>query len=408
MRARSGGVERLARYLDQAFRRYVDCIHGTGGEVACFAGDALLAYWPDTDGSSLHSAEECARLLHNASTVDMAERPNARTLHIGIGAGGLCASRLGGINGRWHLLLTGAAVRDAAAAAARAAPGETHISSAAGRAPEDAAHVPERDKPRGVGRERTQFMVDDFVPRVVKDWMAGGLSEWLPQLRSVCAVFIRIDGLDCDTPAALDAQQRAIAAALTAIQPYTGSSGVLLLDDKGLVLKLCLGLPHDSHVDDALRAVSAGLAVGRALERLGLRYAAGVAAGRGVCMPVGGAARQHYVAVGRFMHVAARLMQHAGEGVLCTSEIGDRVRGDFTLSPEGRIEAEGSAGLDTTVPRARRRAARRVAGAVVRPRVRAEAARGATGLACARQRPNRLARRRSGHRQERARTPLLA
>jgi class 3 adenylate cyclase len=338
-----GGIERLARFLDQAFRRYVECIHATGGEVACFAGDALLAYWPEDQASSLHRAEECARLLHNASIIDTANRAESRTLHIGIGGGSLCAARVGGINGRWHLLLTGAAVRDAVTAAARASPGETLVGPAARLAAELTADTG-TDAARGAVRERAPFKVDDFVPRVVKDWVAGGLQEWLPQLRSVCSVFVRIDGLDSDEPAAIDALQQAIRAALTAIQPYTGSSGTLLLDDKGLVLKLCLGLPHDSHVDDALRAVSAALAVGRELERLGLRCAAGIAAGRGVCMPVGGSARQHYVAVGRFMHVAARLMQQAGQGVLCTSEIGDRVRGEFTLSPEGRVELKGLRG----------------------------------------------------------------
>ena len=131
---------------------------------------------------------------------------------------------------------------------------------------------------------------------------------------------------------------------MVGIQPYTGSSGTLLFDDKGSVLKLCLGLPHDSHVDDALRAVSAGLAVERDLKRLGLRCAIGIAAGRGVCMPrwrTGEAALRRR----RPLH-ACRRTPHATRrrGVLCTNEIADRVRGEFTLSPEGRVDSKGVRG----------------------------------------------------------------
>lgn len=340
----STGVERLAQFLDRAFRRYVDCVRETGGEVACFAGDALLAYWPDADDrAGLASAQHCARLLHNASLIDALDQARARTLHIGIGTGRLWAARLGGLNARWHLLLAGAAVRAASAAAARAAPGETCVVepvAAPGVAESPAASNTYRASPTQSSGLRT----DAFVPRVVKDWVGEGLEDWLPQIRSVCALIMRIDGPDSDHVDALRQHQAAVNAAMTAIQPYTSSGGTLVFDDKGLTLKLCLGLPHDSHVDDALRAVAAGLAIEREFRRLGIRCAGGLASGRGVCMPIGGPGRQDYVAVGRFMHVAARLMQCAGEGLLCTDEIAERVRGEFTLSPEGRVELKGVRG----------------------------------------------------------------
>ena len=179
------------------------------------------------------------------------------------------------------------------------------------------------------------------VPRRVQDYVGEGYSAWIPQRRTICALFVRIDGLDDSAPDALTRHQAVVTSLHVALRPYTGSTGTLLLDDKGLVFTLCLGMPHDAHADDALRAVRAGLAVRAELARLGVDCAIGVAAGPGVCMPLGGPQRRHYWAVGRFMHVAGRLMEAAGSGLLCTEEVADRVRRAVSLSPERPLTLKG-------------------------------------------------------------------
>jgi hypothetical protein len=126
-----------------------------------------------------------------------------------------------------------------------------------------------------------------------------------------------------------------------ALRPYAGSSGQLRLDDKGLVFTLCLGVPNDAHADDALRAVRAGLAIGGELSRLGVGCAIGVAAGDGVCMPIGGHQRRLYWTGGRFKHVGARLIEAAGSGLLCTEPVADRVRHAVSLSPERPLTLKG-------------------------------------------------------------------
>ena len=346
------GVEHLATLLDGAFRRYVECIHETGGEVACFAGDALLAYWDTADREAdqiLWQATECARLLHTSSVIDMAPEAAATTLHIGVGFGEVWGARLGGVYGHWHVILAGQTVRDASEAAIKAGTGETVMTPAAKEirvagetayAASDAQEKPDyKDPGQYPGVETT-----GLVPRVVEEWVAEGYAAWLPQFRNVCALFVRIDGLREDAHDALPQYQAAVQSLLTAIRPFTGSSGTLILDDKGLVFKLCLGLPYDAHADDILRAVRAGFAIEGELNRLGLQCAAGVAAGQGICMPLGGPERQHYVAVGRFMHIAARLMQVAGEGIVCTDEIAERVRSEVSISPERALELKGVKG----------------------------------------------------------------
>ncbi len=64
------GVEQLGRTLDLALRSQVRTVQATGGEIACFAGDAFIAYWPADDGNiprALRKAHDCAAALHAGS-----------------------------------------------------------------------------------------------------------------------------------------------------------------------------------------------------------------------------------------------------------------------------------------------------------------------------------------------------
>jgi energy-coupling factor transporter ATP-binding protein EcfA2 len=345
----SDGIERLGETLNLAFRNSLSAVHDTDGEIACFAGDAFLAYWSadgDQIGRAVQQARRCAALLHAASqNPGPASTIHAPTLHIGLSAGEMWAARLGG-DERWQLLLAGPAVRDACAAAARATAGETVVSPPADQLAtsasnesssepklHDADHAPASDSPA--------LEVLSHVPKRVQAYAGAGFSAWIPQRRNICALFIRIDGLDETAADALSRHQAVVTSLHSALRPYTGAPGTLLLDDKGLVFTLCLGMPHDAHADDALRAVRAGLAVEAELNRLGLGCAIGIASGPGVCMPLGGPARRHYWAVGRFMHVAGRLMEAAGRGLLCTEEVADQVRRVVSLSPERPLMLKG-------------------------------------------------------------------
>ena len=342
------GIEQLGKTLDLALRGHVRAVHDTGGEIACFAGDAFIAYWPADDGSvsrALSRAHSCARLLHSASQSAVPPLSAATPrLHIGLGSGHMWAARLGA-DERWQLLLAGPAVREACAACAEAAPGETVVApdadlfiasstdalTGAISAGDSAASPP---PPSG-------SILATHIPKRVQEYVGEGYSAWIPQRRTICALFIKIVGLDDTAPDALPRHQTVVTSLHTALRPYTGSTGTLLRDDKGLVFTLCFGMPHDTHADDALRAVRAGLAVRSELARLGFDCAIGVATGPGVCMPLGGPQRRHYWAVGRFMHVAGRLMEAAGSGLLCTEEVADRVRRAVGLSPERPLTLKG-------------------------------------------------------------------
>ena len=107
----------------------------TGGEIACFAGDAFIAYWSADDGNiprALRKAHDCAAALHAGSRADAPSSAGTQpTLHIGVSAGEIWAARLCNED-RLQLLLAGPAVRQACTAAVRAAAGTTVVSPEAG------------------------------------------------------------------------------------------------------------------------------------------------------------------------------------------------------------------------------------------------------------------------------------
>ena len=339
------GIEQLGQTLDRALGGYVRVMQETGGEIACFAGDAFVAYWPADDGNLprvLKKAHDAARALHATRDVPRTSSAAIPTLHIGVGAGEIWAARLGGEEG-WQVLLAGPAVRQACTAVTRAGAGTTAVAPEAGpfiapapdTGPRSETGVDRRDDPM------PPLDLTGHVPKRVLDYITEGYATWIPQRRTICALFVKIDGLDERAPHALARHQAVVTSLQLALRPYTDASGTLLLDDKGLVFTLCLGMPHDAHADDALRAVRGGLTLRAELLRLGLDCAIGVASGEGICMPIGGPERQHYWSTGRFMHVAARLMQAAGSGLLCTEEVADRVRRAVTLSPERPLTLKG-------------------------------------------------------------------
>jgi class 3 adenylate cyclase len=341
------GAEQLSNIQNRAFSSYISCIHNSGGEVANFAGDALLAYWPATreePAAALRRAHDCASALHRVS---LGSSPDSPQLHVGLAVGALWVARLGGIDGRWQILLAGDAVRDAGRAAAAAGRGETVLSQhAQALAPAQGAHACQVEtttqvSPSSEACGTESANLDLRIQHIIQQWGQEAPWKWLPQFRNICALFVRIDGLDENAPDALDRHQAAVSVLQRAV-PYSSRSGCSLsLDDNGLVYRLCLGLPHDTHADDALRAARAGLAIEQGLNRLGLGCAGGLAIGRGLCAAMGGPERRQYVAIGRFMHLAARLMQKANQGLLCSAELAELLRGHIDWIPEQPLRLKG-------------------------------------------------------------------
>jgi class 3 adenylate cyclase len=102
-----------------------------GGEVITFAGDGLLAAWPAIDEDLAVSTRRAgqAALAVRAALHDYDAGNGVRlSLRLGVGAGEVLALHVGGVGGRWQLLLSGAPLLQVSGAEQRAAPGEAVLS----------------------------------------------------------------------------------------------------------------------------------------------------------------------------------------------------------------------------------------------------------------------------------------
>jgi class 3 adenylate cyclase/tetratricopeptide (TPR) repeat protein len=362
-RGPAGAVE-LSALLNAYFARLTALVAEHGGEVITFAGDGLLGAWPATDPEeglavATCDAGRCAlavqSALHGYQTVD----GHRLSLRIGVGAGEVMALRVGGTGGRWQLLLSGGPVVQAGLAEQRAARGEVVLSPEAWELAHDAcggerlpeggvrlttARVPggARARPRSA-QELSDDVVRAYVPDVVRARLAAGQAEWLAELRRITAVFVNLVGADPAAASLWGPVQLAMAAVQPILQRYEGSLKQVVVDDKGLTLIAVFGLPLLAHEDDPARATRAALGVQAALGGLGLRSAIGLATGRAFCGAVGNQVHREYDVIGEVMNLAARLMQAAGDGILCDAATSQAARARLRFQALPTILVKGMA-----------------------------------------------------------------
>jgi class 3 adenylate cyclase/tetratricopeptide (TPR) repeat protein len=351
------GAEELTRLLNDYFGQLIDLIVAHGGEVVKFAGDALLAFWAEDERrraaaegerereddipapplshppSSLSvatlRAAQCALAMQALLRVELANDQVPLTMHIGIGAGDVTAMRLGGVNGHWELLVTGAPIVQAAMAEHAAQAGEVIVSAEAWElvTPQcvgtaslnggervvrlDAVQLPLPLSPARASELATLSAeaLRAYVPLAVSSRIEAGQTAWLAELRTITTLFINLPDLNART--SLTQAQHVMRALQTVINRYQGSINKLSVDDKGITLIAVLGLPPLAHEDDALRGVRAALEAEGALRELGLNSAIGITTGRAFCGSVGNERRREYTMIGDVVNLAARLMQAA-------------------------------------------------------------------------------------------------
>jgi class 3 adenylate cyclase/tetratricopeptide (TPR) repeat protein len=364
-----GGAEALRGLLDGAFGPLLELVAGTGGDVLKFAGDALLACWPAGDGperpdeadgdpaalaAATAAAAGCAEAMQAALGRYAAARRLPLALRIGVGAGEVVVLDVGGARERRELLVAGAAVPQTTEATGRAAPGQVVLSeparrlletALAGQGPAGSPPAPGGPAAPGPGRgplpEGVEGVLAPYLPRAMLALMVAGHEEWLAELRQITVVFANLP--DLDHRAGLEEAQEVMAALQAALYRYEGSINKLSVDEKGTTLVAALGMPPLAHEDDPARGVLAGLAMCDALGRLGRRVAVGVTTGRAFCGTVGSPWRREYTMLGPAVNLAARLMQEAGDGVLCDAATATAARPGLAFEALAPVLVKGRA-----------------------------------------------------------------
>jgi class 3 adenylate cyclase len=124
------GVEELTELLNDCFGELVELVGTYGGEVVKFAGDALVAIWPaDDDDSGVTAwAARCGLAMQQSLHGREFAAGAQLSVRIAVGSGQLSVAHLGGVRGRWELVVGGPAVVQACAAEQLARPGDVVFS----------------------------------------------------------------------------------------------------------------------------------------------------------------------------------------------------------------------------------------------------------------------------------------
>jgi len=331
------GMEQLTQILNAYFGRLIGTIDGHGGDIIKFAGDAMLAVWPATEGVELancqRAALQCGLAAHAALRKFKAPDGTKLALKIAVSAGPLRTYHLGGKLGRKEFTVTGPALNLAGDAGGECPPDslvchKSAWASVAGDFDADkmgqysmlvkASRVSAVIEPLVLPQSDNEVLAQlkSYIPGAVHSRLSTGQGAWLGELRRVTVLFINLPDMQIDTSTEL--AQEVMDALQRCLYRYEGSINKLSVDDKGVSLLAALGLPPLSHNNDPMRAVLAALDMQKVLLELGWQCAIGISSGRVFCGTIGNDDRREYTLMGDNVNLAARLMQASkGKGILC-------------------------------------------------------------------------------------------
>lgn len=346
---RTGGAEELTDLLNQYFGLLIRRVHEHGGDVVKFAGDALLAFWPvnqvwDTLEAAAQGAARCGLAVQSALG-DFQEGPIALKLRIFLVAGEFRVLELGGVAGRWEMLLTGPPLNDFQFAGQFSDVGKVLASPTAwdvlkpfcqaqilGNGSAVITQILPQKQPMAFSTPHLTPQMEaglrGSLPASIAARLADGQQEWMAELRQISVIFINLPWLNSSIP--LGMAQSVVETIERAMLQYEGSLNKLSMDEKGVTAVVAFGLPPWTHEDDPVRSVLAARKLLAELNEMGHSTQIGITTGFCFCGLVGSDERREYTVIGDTVNLAARLMQHAKNRILCdeaTRELaGERFR----------------------------------------------------------------------------------
>lgn len=359
-----GRTELLSRSLNTYLGSLFDIIAKYGGDVSKVVGDGVISVWNAVDGDvsgAARRAAACALAIREQAG-EYEEADLRLSIKIGLCAGRFASLHVGGVGGHWLYLIIGPAV----SALTRI---EEHlVSGDVVAGPEAWALISERFvgekldggnvRLRSTGQATdagapTNVVMDGaddtavraYIPPVLLARLDAGQREWLAETRSTTVIFANVRGLLTDSVDSLASLDAIAKAGQRVAAHYDAWLKELTVDDKGLTLGLVLGVPPNTHEDDASRAIAAALELQTEIAKLGLASRIGVTSGPTFCGLVGNDHRRDFAMLGSHVNLAARLMVAASDDtVLCDTPTHDAADARYAFE---RLPAYVLKGLST-------------------------------------------------------------
>lgn len=350
------GAEELVRQLNETLAALIDAIRSAGGDIIKFAGDAILVVWAVLDEETLEMqlirAARCA-----LACTGLKSDQGKLGLHVGIGCGELVAAHVGGTFGRWEFFIAGQACTQSALAEHLSGLNEVVLSKSAIQTLRNSSWMKSitgddledgfillkgmefASRPDGNGAllalppppapkyslssdPEIAKAAEGYVPGPVRDALksGGSSSASVGGLRKLTVIFFKL--YDVVLPEKFDEEsekrfleqcQNQAKMVQDSAYHYYATLRQFILDDKGFVAIVCLGLPPYFHEDNAVRAVKVAK---RLIEHHKVRASCGICTGTVFCGVVGSTKRAEYSVAGSCINLAARLMAKAPPGTV--------------------------------------------------------------------------------------------
>ena len=358
---RTHGLEELTWILNGYVGDVVDAVEAHGGDILSIAGDAFLCYWPTSKDVDLqlavmraaHAATSIQRAVHDRPAGDAGIRNEDRRGHRRSVLG-----YVGGVGGRWELIASGGALRDAVVVERTALPGRVQLSAAAwpyaaarcdgqptenGVELEDIFDPPPPARRHAAGPREADTALRAFVPPAVLDRLVAPDAEWLAESRAVSVTLAAVPGLKSARAVELTRTHECIRGFQEIVHRFEGTARVDV-DEKGLLLLAVFGLPPRFHEDDAIRGVLAASALQTVFARTRLERGVGITTGRALCGAFGNDRRRDYMVRGDVINLAARLMHVEPGRSVCDAATVQAVRGRLTFEALEPLRVRGQSG----------------------------------------------------------------
>ncbi len=364
------GAEELTRHLNIVYDALISELHGYGGCVIGFSGDAITCW---LDGDNGLRAATCALAMQRAmsrfATVTIPSGTNVSlAMKAAVATGPARRFLVGDPTIQIIDALAGAILDHLAAAEHHAQKGEVVLDPAALASLEGNAQIAEwrADEEtaqsfgvmRGLARPADPLPWPPLAPDalgddVVRPWLLpvvyerlrSGQGEFLAELRPAAVLFLRFGGIDYDEDEAagdkLDAYVREVQRIL---KNYEATLLQLTIGDKGSYMYAAFGAPL-AHEDDAVRAASAALDLQKLTPELDYLTSTeiGISQGRMRTGAYGGNNRRTYGVLGDDVNLAARLMQAAAPGQILVSKVARQAAGEvfnWESLPDMRVKGK--------------------------------------------------------------------
>lgn len=349
------GAEELSNLLNDYFSALTDVIDMYGGDIAAFAGDAILAVWDDNDlKQAVDRAARCALALRETMAT-LAARHGEINQRTAIDVGNVHFCKMGGLSDIWHYFIVGEPISRVGLAYRKASIGDIVLCDEAAKMLDgefDGEVVsqgirlirmisPQAPLPNSVP-DIFPAAYEKLVPRIVRDRMDWGRDDWVGEFRTLTVVRASLLEIRFDAEL-LSRVQRSLLEVQSVSERLEGTLHQVIMDDKGLSFTLIFGLPSFAHEEDPLRAVEAALAVRRKLAARRIYTSVGIATGRLFCGTYGGKTRREYGVNGHAMNLAALLADAARGEVICDAATAEAVGQQITFAVLPRLHVKGFA-----------------------------------------------------------------